>query len=174
MAISLFGPKTEAVLKEIKIETVSDLAKVDIKSLVDVFGVFGYRMHEMALGIDESEVTEEYEIKSIGREITFEEDVDNAEIIFNAINELVDEFHDELISENIQFKTVNIKIRYEDFETHTRTKTFEFYTNDKQIIKDTAKQLSQPFLNIGREIRLIGVRVSGLNFREKQKTLKEM
>ncbi len=168
------GPKTEDVLKEMKIETASQLAKVDVKTLVNIFGVFGYRMHEMTLGIDESEVTEEYEIKSIGRETTFEEDVDNPDIIFSAINELVDEFHEELIASDIQFKTVSIKIRYEDFETHTRAKTFEFYTNDKQIIKDAARQLAQPFLNIGRKIRLIGVRVSGLKFGEKQKTLKEL
>jgi len=165
------GPKTEAVLKEMKIETVSQLAKAGVKTLVDAFGVFGYRMHEMTLGIDESEVTEEYEIKSIGRETTFEEDIDNPGIVFNAINELVDEFHDELIASDIQFRTVSIKIRYENFETHTHAKTFEFYTNDKKIIKDTARELTQPFLNIGRKIRLIGVRMSGLKFGEKQKTL---
>lgn len=168
------GPKTELVLNGMEIKTVVDLAKADVKTLVDTFGVFGYRMHEMALGTDESEVIEEYEIKSIGRETTFEEDVDNPEIIFNTINELVDEFHDELIALDIQFKTVNIKIRYENFETYTRTKTFGFYTNDKQIVKDTAKYLIQSFLNIGRKVRLIGVRVSGLKFGEKQKTLKEV
>lgn len=168
------GPKTEAVLKEMKIETVDQLAKADVKRLVDIFGVFGYRMHKMVLGIDESEVTEKYEIKSIGRETTFEEDVDDQEIIFNAINELVDEFHGELIDSGIQFKTVNIKIRYENFETHTRVKTFEFYTNDKGIIKNTAKGLVRLFLNIGRKVRLVGIRVSGLKFGEKQKTLKEI
>ncbi|MBI1978906.1 MAG: DNA polymerase IV [Candidatus Aenigmarchaeota archaeon] len=168
------GPKTEAVLKELKIETVNQLAKTDVKTLVDTFGVFGYRMHEMSLGIDESEVTEEYETKSLGRETTFEEDVDNPEIVFNAIGELVDEFHEEIIASDIQFKTVSIKIRYENFETHTRAKTFEFYTNEKQLVKDAANQLCQPFLNIGRKIRLVGVRVSGLNLGEKQKTLKEV
>ncbi|MBI2005313.1 MAG: DNA polymerase IV [Candidatus Aenigmarchaeota archaeon] len=168
------GPKTEAVLKELKIETVNQLVKADVKILVDTFGVFGYRMHEMALSIDESKVTEEYEIKSLGRETTFEEDVDNPELIFSAINGLVDEFHEELIASNIQFKTVNIKIRYENFETHARAKTFEFYTNDKQLIKVAAKELTKPFLDVGRKIRLIGVRVSGLKFDEKQKTLKEI
>lgn len=168
------GPKTEAVLNGMKIEAIEQLAKVDVKDLVNIFGVFGYRIHEMALGIDESEVTEEYQIKSIGRETTFEEDVDNPEIIFNAIDELVDEFHEELVVSDIQFKTVSIKIRYENFETHTRAKTLEFYTNEKQIIKDTAKELTQPFLDIGRKIRLIGVRASGLKFDEKQKTLKEV
>ena len=95
-------------------------------------------------------------------------------IIFTAINELVDEFHPELVDNNIMFKTVGIKIRYENFETHTHAKSFEFHTNDKQIIKDTAKELIQPFLNAGRKIRLIGVRISGLKFGEKQKTLKEV
>lgn len=168
------GPKTEAILKEMEIETVSQLAKADVKTLVDVFGVFGYRMHEMALGIDESEVAEEHEIKSIGREVTFEEDVDNPEIIFNAIDELVDEFHEELLAFDIQFKTINIKIRYEDFETHTRAKTLEFYTNDKQIIKDIAKELILPFLHQEKKIRLVGVRASSLKFGKMQKTLKEL
>jgi len=167
------GPRTEAVLSEMGIKTGEDLAKADVKTLVDIFGVFGYRMHEMALGIDESEVTEEYEIKSIGRETTFEEDVDNPEIIFQAIDELIDKFHPELVDSNILFKTVGIKIRYENFETHTRAKSFELYTNDKEIIKRTAKQLTQPFLNIGRKIRLIGIRVSGLKFGEKQNTLQK-
>ncbi|MBU5537675.1 MAG: DNA polymerase IV [Candidatus Aenigmatarchaeota archaeon] len=168
------GPKTESVLNKMGIKTVDDLAKVDVKILVDTFGVFGYRMHEMSLGIDESEVTEEYEIKSLGREKTFEEDIDDPEIIFNTIDELVDEFHEELLALDIQFKTISIKIRFENFETHTRARTFEFYTKDKKIIKDTAKELVQPFLNIGRKIRLIGVRVSGLKLSEKQKTLKEI
>ncbi|MBI2543518.1 MAG: DNA polymerase IV [Candidatus Aenigmarchaeota archaeon] len=168
------GPKTEDVLKGMKIETVEQLSKVEVKSLIDIFGVFGYRMHEMSLGIDESEVTEEGEIKSIGRETTFEEDVGTPEIVFAAIDELVDGFHEEIITSNIQFKTVSIKIRFENFETHTRAKTFEFHTSDKEIVRDTAKELVQSFLNIGRRVRLIGVRVSGLKFGEKQKTLREV
>lgn len=167
------GPKTEAILKEMKIETVSQLAEVDVKTLVDVFGVFGYRMHEMTFGIDKSAVTEEYEIKSIGRETTFEVDVDNREIIFQALDKLVDDFHEEIIVSNIQFRTINIKIRYENFETHTHAKTLEIFTNDKKIIKDTAKELVSPFMDIGRKTRLIGVRVSGLKFGGIQKTLKK-
>ena len=167
------GPKTEAVLKEIKIETVYQLAEANVKTLVDVFGVLGYRMHEMALGIDESEVTEEYETKSIGRETTFEDDVDNPKMIFQAVDRLVDGFHGEIISENMQFKTVNVKVRYEDFETHTRARTLEFYTNDKETIKKIARELVSPFLK-GKKIRLVGVRASSLKFGEEQKTLKDV
>ncbi len=167
------GPKTEAVLNTMGIKTVNDLAQTNVKTLVDMFGVFGYRMHDMALGIDESEVIEDYEIKSLGREITFEEDVDKPEIILKAADSLIDEFHEELISADIQFKTVNIKVRYENFETHTSAKTLSNYSSDKKIIKDVAKELFLRFLN-GRKMRLIGVRVSGLKFGEEQKTLKNI
>ena len=68
------GPKTERRLKELKIETVSDLASMKPEVLTRLFGVWGTRLHEFANGIDHSEVREEYETKSIGRDTTFERD----------------------------------------------------------------------------------------------------
>ena len=102
--------------------------------------------------------------------MTFEEDASDPLTVIHAIDELIDEFHPELINFDIMFKTVGIKIRYENFETHTRAKTLETYTNDKQIIKDMATYLVQPFLSVGGKIRLIGVRVSSFKS-EDQKTL---
>ncbi len=168
------GPKTEIKLKEMGVKTIGDLARYNKEALIKTFGKWGAEMRELANGIDNSEVIEEHEIKSIGREVTFEEDTNDSELIFKAIDKLVDDFHYELISGHIQFKTVNIKIRYEDFETHTHARTLQFYTDDKQRIKDIAKELTFPFLNNNKKIRLIGVRVSGLKFGEKQKTLKEV
>lgn len=167
------GPKTEIKLKELGVKTIGDLAKFNKETLIKIFGKWGAEMHQLANGIDNSDITEAHEIKSVGREVTFEKDVDDPEIIFSAINDLIDEFHEEIIGSGMQFKTVNIKIRYENFETHTRAKSFEFYSNDKVIIKNTAKQLAQSFLNIGKKVRLIGVRISGLTFADKQKTLVE-
>ena len=168
------GPKTEIKLKEMGVKTIGDLAGYNKETLIKTFGKWGAEMRELANGIDNSEVVEEHEIKSVGREVTFEEDTNDSELIFKAIDKLVDDFHYELISEHIQFKTVNIKIRYEDFETHTHARTLQFYTYDKQRIKDIAKELTLPFLNNNKKIRLVGVRVSGLKFGEKQRTLKEL
>ncbi|MBI2084384.1 MAG: DNA polymerase IV [Candidatus Aenigmarchaeota archaeon] len=168
------GPKTEAALKEMKIDAVEQLAKVDVKILTEVFGKFGYRMHEMALGIDDSDVSEEGEIKSIGKELTFEEDVDDPQTILQALVDLIEEFHPELSSSGMQFKTVNLKVRYENFETHTRANTLGHYSNDMETIKKVARNLIQPFLDSGRKVRLVGVRVSGLRFGKNQKTLKEL
>jgi len=76
------GPKTERSLKELGIETVADLASIDREMLTRLFGVWGARLHEFANGIDNGEIVEEYETKSVGRDTTFEKDEDDAEQIF--------------------------------------------------------------------------------------------
>jgi nucleotidyltransferase/DNA polymerase involved in DNA repair len=62
-------------------------------------------------------------------------------------------------------------LRYENFETHTRSKTLAFMTNRSQDLKKTAKELLQTYLRSDRKVRLIGVRVSNFVKGEKQKTL---
>lgn len=168
------GPKTESVLKNMGIDTVEQLSKIGVARLAGIFGTFGYRMHEMSLGIDESDVIEDSEMKSLGREFTFEKDTDDMNMIFNTISELVDNFHRGILSLGLQFKTIVVKIRYENFETHTKSKTIESYTDDKNIIKEIALELAKPSIIPEKKIRLIGVRVSNLKFGEKQKTLKSI
>ncbi len=166
------GPKTEIRLKEMKIKTIGDLAKARLDDLIKVFGVvWGTRLHESARGIDESEVQEEYEIKSIGREFTFEEDTNDRNLVFKTIDDLAEEIYDELMENRFYFKTVNVKIRYEDFDTHTHAKSLFFPTNSVDTIKNIAKKLTLPFLQANKKIRLIGVRVSNLTFDYKQITL---
>lgn len=167
------GPKTEIKLKNLGIRTIGDLAKFKKGILTKAFGKWGAEMHQLANGIDESEVIEEYEVKSVGREITFGEDITDKELIFKSIDDLVDEFHKEILEGGMQFKTITLKVRYENFETHTRAKSLPNYTNQNQIIKKTAKELASPFLKDSRKIRLVGVRVSNLKFVGKQKTLVE-
>lgn len=81
------GPKTERSLKELKIETVGDLAAVNPEVLKRLFGVWGARLHEFANGFDDREVQEDYETKSVGREVTFEKDTDDENLILGALVE---------------------------------------------------------------------------------------
>ncbi|VVB64466.1 DNA polymerase IV [uncultured archaeon] len=154
------GPKTDRRLKELKIETVGDLATVNPEELTRQFGVWGARLHEYANGIDFSEVVEEYETKSIGREVTFQQDVDDEELIHSVLDELAEDVHKEVIDSNLQFKTITIKLRYQHFDTHTRAKSLLFPTNDLAILKNNAKRLISTYLRRNKKIRLIGLRVS--------------
>lgn len=145
-----------------KIETVSDLATVNPEVLTRLFGVWGARLHEFANGIDSREVIEEYETKSIGRDTTFEKDTDDEEQILQVLDGLAEEVHEDLIANGFKFKTITVRVRYQHFDTHTRSKSLSSATNDLDILKNNYKRLIAPFLRGNRKIRLIGVRVSNL------------
>ena len=156
------GPKTEHALKELNIETVSDLASTDAEILRRLFGVWGARLHEFAKGIDNSEVIEKYETKSIGRDTTFETDADDEAQILQVLDGLATEVHDDVMANGFKFKTITVRIRYQHFDTHTKSKSLLFPTNDLDILKNNTKRLIAPFLRGNKKVRLIGVRVSSL------------
>jgi nucleotidyltransferase/DNA polymerase involved in DNA repair len=64
-----------------------------------------------------------------------------------------------------------VKVRYENFETHTRSKTLQYITNRPKDLQKTARKLLKPYLETDRKIRLTGVRASNFVKGEKQKTL---
>ena len=150
-----------------KIETIKDLATAKPEMLTRLFGFWGTRLHEYANGIDLSQVIEEYEIKSIGREVTFEKDEDNEDLILNVLDELAEEVHKEVIGDAFQFKTITIKVRYQHFDSHTRSKSLLFPTNNLKILENNAKRLIVPFLRGNKKVRLIGIRVSNLIHQDK-------
>jgi DNA polymerase IV (DinB-like DNA polymerase) len=165
------GRKTEAKLKALGINTIGALAHYDPTVLTETFGVMGTQMHLMARGIDRSEVEQRTEVKSISHETTFEEDTADTEAVLTALDALSEEVSKEALSQSLFFRTITVKVRYENFETHTRSKTLQFMTNRTQDLKKTARELLQPFLRGDRKVRLIGVRVSSFVKGEKQKTL---
>ncbi len=165
------GRKTEAKLKRLGVETIGDLARYDPTALSSMFGVMGLQMHLMAKGIDRSEVEECLGVKSISHETTFEEDTSDSTIIFQALDALCEEVLKETVNQHLLFKTVTVKIRYQGFETHTRSKTLPFLTNRLRDLQKTANELLFSNLGKDRKVRLIGVRVSSLVSAEKQRTL---
>jgi len=165
------GRKTEEKLKALGIKTIGDLARYDPSVLAETFGVVGTQLYLMAHGIDKSEVEEKGEIKSISRERTFEEDTSDFNLILNALDKLSEEVCNDVLRQNLYFKTVTVKVRYENFETHTHSKTLPIITNRLQDLKKTAEELIQDYLTLDRKMRLIGLRVSNFASTEKQKTL---
>lgn len=165
------GRKTEQKLKAMGIETIGDLSRFDPTVLAEKFGIGGTQMYLMAHGIDHSEVEERGEVKSISRELTFEEDTADFELVLKALAGLSEEVCRDVLGQNLFFRTVTVKIRYQNFETHTHSKTLPFLTNRIQDLKKTAKELAQAYLRPDRKVRLIGVRVSSFVSAAKQKTL---
>ncbi len=165
------GKKTERAMKEMGIKTIGDLAAFDVSILAEKFGVMGMQYHLSARGIDKSEVAQRSEAKSVGREVTYEEDTAEINLIHGMLHSLAQEICTELAKRQLLFKTVTIKIRYGNFETHTRCKTLRYYTNDLNDLQKTAIDLIQPFLSKERKIRLVGLRTSNFTSSKGQKTL---
>lgn len=155
------GKKTGQMLKSMGIETIRDLREYDARKLVLRFGKWGYRMRDLACGIDRSEVKEDHIVKSIGRELTFEEDTSDPGSIYDAIDALADATHRALSKTGYLFRTVSVKVRFEDFDTRTRSKSIGFPSSDPELVKNISKNLISEFTGVAK-IRLIGIRLSNL------------
>ena len=169
------GPKTSEILKQNGIETISDLQKVNKNTLREWFGKFGEEMYNFARGIDDSEIITKYEAKSFSRENTFEKDTYSIKIIEEVIDIISKELAKEIQNESKRFKTVTLKIRFKDFETHTSSLTITKFSNSEENIKEIAKMLLRKFYPFEKPVRLIGVKISNLiheNKIEKEKSEK--
>jgi DNA polymerase IV (DinB-like DNA polymerase) len=153
------GKKSELELHELGIKSIGELAAYDVQRLGARFGRGGTWLHDVALGIDESEVKERVEIKSVSKETTFEIDTDDPQILFLTMNTLIEEVHRNIIGEEIRFKTITVKVRYEGFETKTKAKTLLHFTDSLSILRNNAQVMLHSLCGSTR-IRLIGLRVS--------------
>jgi DNA polymerase IV (DinB-like DNA polymerase) len=155
------GKKTGQALKGMGIETIRDLREYDARKLVLRFGKWGHRMQDLAYGIDRSEVKEDRTVKSIGRELTFEEDTSDPGLIHDSIDALADATHRALSKTGYLFRTVSVKVRFEDFDTRTRSRSIGFPSSDPELVKNISKNLISEFIGEVK-IRLIGIRLSNL------------
>src|ERR1700752_1322838 len=69
------GKVTEEKLKNLEVQTIADLRRMDLPTLEDRFGLYGVRLYELARGIDQTEVVPDRPTQSISAEDTFEQDV---------------------------------------------------------------------------------------------------
>lgn len=170
--ISGVGKKTAHFLQGHGIETIGQLRNVKAKKLTDWFGKGGIWLWGIANGIEETPVEERPLRKSISVEQTFERDVQNKQVVKEALEALIQEVHERLLAEGLLFRTIGIKIRFEGFQTFTREKTHTGYVGDRLVVNDYVKSLYREFERDPRKIRLVGVRLSDLKpAKGKQATL---
>ncbi|MCH7828577.1 DNA polymerase IV [Patescibacteria group bacterium] len=156
------GPKTAAILEKFfkkKALKIKDVRETSKEELVKLLGVFGSTLYDKVRGIDHSPVTVKEEVKSIGREHTFERDTRDGEEIFPVFRELAREVASELKEAGLAFKTITVVCRFHGFETHTKAKSFKEPQKDWKLFEKEAMQLLLRFLTENlNPIRLIGVR----------------
>ena len=156
------GPKTEASLKSIGINTIGELASLPIDRLTEIYGQsYGRYLYEASRGIDESPLVTHWEPKSVSRETTFQTDTNNWQTIAKTIAELAKEVAEDIKQKGYKGKTVTLKVRFSDFKTYTRAKTLDKLTDSIEDIRKAAFNCLKR-IELKMKVRLIGVRITHL------------
>src|SRR6266699_903521 len=150
--ISGVGPKTAERLKELGLESIGE-----------VLGAFGEYVYDVALGRDAGEVVEPTgPPESISTETTFAKDLDTYGAVWPELEALARSLHEQLLLEKYAYRTVTLKARYSNFETHTRSRSLKIHTTDLGPILILSQMMLKEVLAPDRKVRLIGVRLSHL------------
>ena len=158
------GKVTGEKLAKLGIQTVRDLRGVDLPALERHFGGYGRRLHELACGIDDSEVVPDRPTQSISVEDTFEQDVLLVETE-PMIRRLAEKLWSASRKESRTARTVVLKMKTSEFKILTRSHTPGSPPSSCDGLTDIALRLRERVpLGPLQRYRLVGVGLS--NFRE--------
>jgi DNA polymerase-4 len=157
------GPATEKVLARHGIARIVDLRSWDEERLSETFGRYGRRLYRHALGLDDRPVRTHRSRKSLGSERTFAEDLVTLDEMTAEIRRLADQVARNLARRELSFRTVSIKVRYEDFTTVSRARTLARRSEDGSTLGRIALDLLARTDAGKRRVRLLGVSTSGFD-----------
>ena len=156
------GPKTADRLRAHGIETLAQLAAASPERLAGAFGLrLAAELQRRARFEDDAPVTEERKVVSESRERTFDSDIADRAELESVLAELASRLCDALGAQRRRGRTVGIKIRLDDFSTHTRARTLAEPVAELERVGPVALELLRRF-DPPRPVRLLGVRVAGL------------
>jgi len=158
------GRQTTQKLKSIGIETIGDLALFSSDNLAKKLGKTGSEIIQLANGIDVSPVTPhlEGEMKSIGRSTTLSKDISDINDAIIILMQLSDEIGMSARKHGKKGRTVQITIKYSNFQSITRQKTVPATNLTKEICSagiDLLKKNWNDFL----KVRLLGISITGFD-----------
>ncbi len=157
------GKATCAELERYGIRTIADLRRQPRDWLVDRFGRFGERLHELAHGIDHRPVVPDSEAKSLSHETTFPVDVADRATLRARLLDLTEQVARRLRRHDRLARTVQLKLRFADFRSLTRSRTLPEPTDVTAEIWQATEGLFRAALaGESRPVRLIGMGVHDL------------
>jgi DNA polymerase-4 len=156
------GPKTAQRLRDGGLGTLGALAAAPPEELARRFGArFGAALQSRARFEDDAPVTQERKVVSESRETTFDRDIASPEQLEAVLAQLVGQLCDALERQRRRGRTIGIKVRLDDFSTHTRARTLPEPVGSADRVGPVAVELLRRFAP-PRPVRLLGVRVAGL------------
>jgi len=156
------GGKTAALLKDIGLQRIGQIAALDRRYLVDRFGKGGEHLWELSRGMDDRPVAPEEGYKSIGHETTFEKDTEDERLLHDTLLWLAEKVAQRLRANHARARTIAIKFREADFSTYTRRKTLSVAADTSEEIFPQAWNMVRRLIRRGVAVRLIGIYGSNL------------
>lgn len=163
------GKATLRKMQGLGIQSGADLKQWDLFDLVQIFGKSGQYYYRMVRGLDTRSVQPHRVRKSYGKERTFREDISEREYILCFIEGLSATISEGMRSIPAAGKTITLKLKYDNFETISRSLSISHYTNDALEISLISQELLEVTEFGERPIRLLGISLSNLDINEENK-----
>jgi DNA polymerase-4 len=156
------GPATRARLDRLGVRTVGDLAALDEDAVVAALGK-GQGQHLWALSWarDERPVVPDGKVKSIGHEETFAHDHHDLATLDRELLRLSEAVATRLRAAGVTGRTVQVKVKFSDFRSITRSETVAEGLDQSQALLAVARRLLAT-VDPTPGVRLLGVSVAQL------------
>ncbi len=155
------GEVTEKKLLAAGYRLIKDIQDADPRRLKDLLGNQGSFLQELAFGIDRRPIEADRQVKSIGDESTYDEDLTDRKAIEKEIAIHADIVAQRLRKHDLFARTISLKVRFASFKTVMRSLSLEEGTNLQEDIDRAALTLLSR-IPVYEGIRLLGVTASNL------------
>lgn len=152
------GKVTAQRMYQMGIKTGLDLKQRSKHELVSIFGRVGAMYYEYARAIDNRPVEPNRIRKSVGAENTFLEDIGEMPALLFELEGVARDVAERVEEADFEGRTVTLKLRYADFTTLSRSKTFHSAITGFELLLDIGKELLSD-IDISPKVRLIGMSV---------------
>ena len=163
-ACERFAGESPALIPGIGPKTVERLAHAGITTLGELARAPGApeNLRRLARFEDDRELELDRVRKSESRETTFDHDLRGLGELMPVLERLSEQLCADLERYERRGRTIGIKVRLDDFSTHTRARSVATAVNDLATVRRVAGELLSE-LDPPRPVRLLGVRVAGLD-----------
>jgi DNA polymerase IV len=168
------GRVTEAKMHRLGIRTGADLYAYSETELVRHFGKVGRFYYRIVRGQDDRAVQPHWVRKSIGKETTLNEDIDDLDLMLTILTNLSEKVVAYLENEKRQGYTLTLKVKYANFESITRSITLPHPIEEISAILDHLPRLLAATQAGRRKVRLLGVSVSNFADEAGRKRLRQL
>ena len=159
--IPMVGEKTYQIMCNLGVKKIKTVQEMPMDMMETVFGKNGRVIWKKSQGIDNSPVVAFSERKSISTERTFEKDTIDVTKLESIITAMAENLAFQLRRGQKLTSCVSIKVRYSDFNTHSKQMKIP-YTSADHILIPLIKDLFRALYNKRLRVRLIGVRFGDL------------